>query len=102
MIEEKTATNYGLESEILYQIRPPSGKAPPNQIRRYRYLCYGFENDIYLPRSKVNTFSMTEHRDDRNGIFWELGLNGTSWILPDFDPNISPIDLLNVQEVLDA
>lgn len=99
-IPEDDARAHGLESGILYPVRPPAGRAPESQVRRYRYLCYGWDGDTYLPHSVVHTFAVAEHNQAGHGPFWTLSLHGMEWVLPGFDPSVDPAAGLAVHDVM--
>lgn len=101
-VSESDADAYGLESQIVYPVRPPAGRAPASQIRRYIYLCYGWDNDVYFPHSVVHTFSMVEHNPGSGNLFWELRFNDMSWVLHGFDPSVDPVAGLAVHDVMDG
>lgn len=98
-LSDRDSESFGFEDHLVYPVRPPSGRAPPGQVRRYHYLCYGWRQDVYLPHSVVHRFSM-EESNDGGRVSWTLSVDGTSWILHGFDPTDDPFESLAVHGVM--
>ena len=98
-LSEEDAGIFGLEDETVYPIRPPPPSTPPSEVRHYDFLCYGWCRDVYLPRSTVHTFTLSEHGGS-NGSHWSLAFDGFSWVMDGFDPSIDPIAVLSVHRVM--
>jgi hypothetical protein len=99
ILSESDAQFHGIEEEIIYPVRLTDPRSKSSLLQQFQFICYGWNNDVYMPHSTIERFNLTEH-GGKDGSSWSLAYQHVNHILPNFYPDADPMTMLNCAKVL--